>query len=33
MWETPFSPSMLNKDVIIFCPEKELVKELMELVR
>lgn len=32
MWETPFDPSMLNKDVIIFCPEKELVKELMELL-
>lgn len=32
MWEKPFEPSMLNDDVIIFCPEEELAPALMELL-
>ncbi len=32
MWETPFDPSMFDKDVLIFCPDEELAPVLMELL-
>lgn len=32
MWETPFDPSMLDGNVLILCPNKGLVQELMELL-
>lgn len=33
MWDTPFDESMLDEsDVIIYCPEEYLAKELMEIL-
>lgn len=31
MWDIPFDPSMLREDVIVHCPDKELVYELMRI--
>lgn len=31
-WGTPFDPSMLDGDVLIFCPSKDLASELMDLL-
>lgn len=33
MWDTLFDESMLDKGVIILCPEKDLADELFELLR
>lgn len=32
MWETPFDESMLDKSLIIHCPDESLATELMELL-
>lgn len=32
MWEVPFDESMLDKSLIIHCPDKSLATELMELL-
>lgn len=32
MWEAAFEPSMLDGNVIISCPDKELVAELMRIL-
>lgn len=31
MWGTPFDITMLDGDIVVFCPNKELVPELLEL--